>query len=50
MNARLGPTAAAALTVLLAWLVLYPILIVALVAVCGTWNALDVAFGDGDDD
>ena len=40
MNARLGPTAAAALTVLLAWLVLYPILVVVADAAAGGGDAV----------
>src|SRR2546425_12858845 len=40
MNARLGPAAAAALTLLLAWLVLYPILVVVADAAAGGSDAV----------
>src|SRR2546426_1282372 len=40
MNARLGPAAAAALTFLLAWLVLYPILVVVGDAAAGGSDAV----------
>src|SRR2546428_969274 len=40
MNARLGPAAAAALTLLLAWLVLYPILVVVAEAAAGGSDAV----------
>src|SRR3989449_8538563 len=40
MNARLGPAAAAALTLLLAWLVLYPILVVVGDAAAGGSDAV----------